>query len=130
MSERKPCPTAGRHSTAADSKWATQEAALRWTRRIMLLVSFLRVNQLFEGTIAVDAGARSLTSHCGTPEGRLLLPFPLHPFRFRPLQDPVIASWNFSSMTVNIFFQVHLSDLGLTQLSGLGVGNEEVQSLR
>lgn len=92
----------------------------------MLLVSFLRVNQLFEGTLAVDAEARSLTSHCGTPKGRLPLPFPFHPFQFRPLQDPVIANWNFSFMTVNIFFQVRFSHLGLTQLSGLGIGSEEV----
>lgn len=94
--------------------------------RIMLLVFFLRVNQFFQGRLAVDAGDRSLTSHCGTLEGRLLLPLPFHPFRFCPLQDPVVANWNFSFMTVNVFFQVHFSHPGLTQLSGLGVGSEEV----
>lgn len=81
--------------------------------RIMLLVFFLRVNQFFQGRLAVDAGDRSLTSHCGTLEGRLLLPLPFHPFRFCPLQDPVVANWNFSFMTVNFFFKFVSPILGL-----------------
>lgn len=41
-----------------------------------------------------------LTFHCGALEERLLLPF-----RFHPVQDPVVAHWNLSFMTFNIFFK-------------------------
>lgn len=90
MSERElghgpaPLPTATAQLLAADGR---PGGCTQMNSRIMLLVFFLRVNQFFQGTLAVDAGDRSPTSHCGTLEGRLLLPLPFRPFRFRPLQD-------------------------------------------
>lgn len=77
MSERElghgpaPLPTATAQLLAADGR---PGGCTQMNSRIMLLVFFLRVNQFLQGRLAVDAGDRSLTSHCGTLEGRLLLP--------------------------------------------------------
>lgn len=114
MSERElghgpaPLPTTTAQLLAADGH---PGGCTQMNSRIMLLVFFLRVNQFFQGRLAVDAGDRSLTSHCGTLEGRLPLPF--RHFRFRPLQDlwlPIGTSVLWQSM---FFFKFVSPILGL-----------------
>lgn len=80
----------------------TPEAVLRWTNGIMLLVFFFSKSVLSRNPSCRCWG---LTFHRGVLEGRLFLPFRFLPFRFRPVQDPVIAHWNFSLMTFNFFFK-------------------------